>query len=268
MQYKLKTSQFLVSIISKDKTNRQFIWLQILTSALNALRVKLRKYYSLTDISFVYFNAVIFQSRAKLSIFNQPNWSDYEAEYNAESYSRRCRNKFVHEYENKKIRSSFLILTRKRSYSAIDDENDEYEQILQSLNSKRNSNEYDRYISSFLVNFKIPVLQRWGQNENSYPQLSRMMRDTLTVSATDVDVERQFSRSGRIMISLRCRLSLETVYEIMMYKNHLLRKRQELVLWKYAGANVTEEKHQIEEEDSPVLKEWRDKWWENRKKHT
>jgi hypothetical protein len=93
-----------------------------------------------------------------------------------------------------------------------------------------------------------------------------MVRDTLAVPATGAGVERQFSYSGRIMTSLRRRLSPETVYEIMMYKNHLARKRQELMLWKGADANVTEEEHQIEEEDSPVLKEWRDQWWENRKK--
>ena len=62
------------------------------------------------------------------------------------------------------------------------------------------------------------------------------------------------------MTSLRCRLSPETVYEIMMYKNHLARKQQELVLWKDADVNIAEEEHQIEEEDSPVLKEWRDQW--------
>ena len=55
------------------------------------------------------------------------------------------------------------------------------------------------------------------------------MRDTLAVPATDASVERQFSRLGRIMTSLRRRLSPETVYEIMMYKNQLLRKQQELV---------------------------------------
>jgi hypothetical protein len=60
------------------------------------------------------------------------------------------------------------------------------------------------------------------------------------------------------MTSLRRRLSPETIYEIMMYKNHLARNRQELVLWKDAGAIVAEQEHQIEEEEPPVLKEWRD----------
>jgi hypothetical protein len=34
------------------------------------------------------------------------------------------------------------------------------------------------------------------------------------------------------------------------------------------GAIVAEQEHQIEEEEPPLLKEWRDQWWANRKKHT
>jgi hypothetical protein len=94
-----------------------------------------------------------------------------------------------------------------------------------------------------------------------------MVRDTLAVPATGAGVERQFSRSGRIMPSLHHQLSPNTVYEIMMYKNHLARlKRQELKLWKDAGATVAEQEHNIEEAKPPFLKEWKDQWWANRKK--
>ena len=212
--------------------------MKILASTLDALRDKLRKYYSLTDLLFVYPNAIIFNPREKLELFKKPNWSGYGAEYNAESYSCRCRSKFIQDYENNEVGSPSPILPPKRPYSAIDDEDEEWEQVLQSVGSKKNVNEYDRYISSPLVNYKIPVLEWWRQNESDYPQLRLMVRDTLAVPATGVGVERQFSSSGRIMTSLRRRLSPDTVYEIMMYKNHLVRKRQELKLWKDAGATV------------------------------
>ena len=202
------------------------MWLQALTPALNAIRDKLRKYYAVTKLPFVYPNSVIFQPRGKLSLFNQVSWSDYEREYDAESYSRRCRNKFVQEYENGDFSVSFELPSsvRKRPHSAIDDDDDdEYEQILQRLNVTTNSNEYDRYISSPRVNYKIFVLEWWRQNEINYSQLSRMMRGTLAVSAIGAGVERQFSRFERVITSLRHRLNPETVYEIMMYKNHLAR---------------------------------------------
>ena len=66
------------------------------------------------------------------------------------------------------------------------------------------------------------------------------------------------------MTAFRRRLSPEIVYEIMMYKNHLARKRQELRLWKDADATVAKQENQIDEEE-PVLKEWRDQWWANKK---
>ena len=50
------------------------------------------------------------------------------------------------------------------------------------------------------------------------------VRDTLAVPATGAGVERQFSRSGRIVTPLRHRLNPETVHDIMMYKNDLARK--------------------------------------------
>jgi hypothetical protein len=86
-----------------------------------------------------------------------------------------------------------------------------------------------------------------------------MVRDTLAVPATGAGVERQFNSSGRIMTSLRRRLSPDTIKEIMMYKNHLARlKRQELKLWKDAGAMVAEQEHNIEEAVPQFLKEWKD----------
>ncbi|TMC16303.1 MAG: hAT transposon family protein [Chloroflexi bacterium] len=154
---------------------------------------------------------------------------------------------------------------RKRPHSAIDDDDDdEYEQVLQRLDATTNSNEYDRYISSPRVNYKISVLEWWRQNETNYPQLSRMVRDTLAVPATGAGVERQFSRSGRVITSLRHRLNPETVYEIMMYKNHLARTQQELRLFKDGGTIVAEQEYEIDEE--PALKEWKDQWWAKKKK--
>ena len=87
--------------------------MKALASALDALWDKLRKYYSLTEISFVYPNAIIFNPHGKLELFKQPNWDDYGADYNAESYSHRCRSKFVQDYENNEVRSSSPILSLK-----------------------------------------------------------------------------------------------------------------------------------------------------------
>jgi len=44
---------------------------------------------------------------------------------------------------------------------------------------EKTSNEYDRYISSPLVTYAIPVLHWWRQNDSGYPKLSLMVLDML-----------------------------------------------------------------------------------------
>ena len=50
-----------------------------------------------------------------------------------------------------------------------------------------------------------------------------MARDVFAVPATGVGVERQFSKSGRIVIWARALLHPDTVRDIMMYKDYLSR---------------------------------------------
>ena len=51
-----------------------------------------------------------------------------------------------------------------------------------------------------------------------YPKLSKMARDVFAVSATDADVEREFSISERVVTKQRNRLSPTTIRDIMQYK--------------------------------------------------
>ena len=52
-----------------------------------------------------------------------------------------------------------------------------------------------------------------------------MVRDTLGVPATGTGVEREFSCSGRV---------IETVYKIVIHKNYLKGKQDELKMWRGA----------------------------------
>ena len=155
--------------------NEESAWLKALASVLDMLWDKLRKYYSLTDASFVYPNATIFQPRGKLGLFNRSNFSAYGPNYTADAYSRRCRDRFIRDYQNNEIRSPLPTIPRKRPNSAIDNQDDEWEQVLQSIALEKTLNEYDRYISSPLVTYAIPVLDWWHQNDSGYPKLSLMV---------------------------------------------------------------------------------------------
>ena len=120
-------------------------------------------------------------------------------------------------------------------------------------------NEYDHYIQSPRVTYDVDVLDWWRQHADQYPNLSRMVCDTLAVPATDAGVEHQFSLSGRVATSVRSRLSTATVSNIMMYKNFLTRQKRELKDWGCSGMGIGEDTNM--ELESNVLKEWRDQWW-------
>ena len=89
-----------------------------------------------------------------------------------------------------------------------------------------------------------------------------MFRDIMAVPPTGAGVEREFSKSGRVAIWARSRLNAGTISDIMLFKNFLSRKGEELSRWDDAVAvGVADEI--IEETDVP--KKWRRRWWNDSK---
>ena len=171
--------------------------------------------------------------------------------------------------ENRSPIHHLLILQQNEHSAQLNDEDDnEYEDFLISLNPASTTNEYDRYIQAPPINYKIQVLDWWRTNGHQYPQLSRMVRDTLTVPATGAGVERAFSLSGRVVTVIRSQLSPETITDIMMYKNYLSRRKEELKFFGNAAMSLGEEEAELEldPEEAKVLNEWRAGWWNNKKK--
>jgi hypothetical protein len=74
--------------------------------------------------------------------------------------------------------------------------------------------ELDRFLASD-IEYAPDVLTWWHERRNSYPRLSRMAIDYLSIPATSVDVERVFSK-GRILLSHLCsRLSVQSTWALM-----------------------------------------------------
>jgi hypothetical protein len=253
-----------LSTIAEQRVNVQHQWLTALAPALRALNAKLRKYYNKTAKACVYPNGVIFQPRGKLSLFKTYSWEEGDID----KYSQACRDKYISEYEGI---SPFDVAppnaSLKRNFSQVDDDN-EYEEFLSTLNPNSTTNEYDRYIQSLPINFRIAVLEWWRLNGHQYPQLSLMVRDTLAVPATGAGVERAFSLSGRVVTVIRTQLSPETIRDIMLYKNHLARCKQDLKIFGNAAMSLGEEEIELEldPEDGKILSEWRNGWWNKQKK--
>src|SRR5579859_61768 len=149
-----------LSTIAEQRVNVQHQWLTVLAPAWRALNAKLRKYYNKTAKACVYPNGVIFQPRGKLSLFKTYSWEEGDID----KYSQACRDKYVSEYEGI---SPFDVVppnaSLKRNFSQVDDDN-EYEEFLSALNPNSTTNEYDCYIQSLPINFRIAVLEWWRLN--------------------------------------------------------------------------------------------------------
>jgi len=79
--------------------------------------------------------------------------------------------------------------------------------------------EFNRYIAAS-VDDNIDALQWWALNESKYSQTAAVARQYLSVPATSVLSERQFSAAGRLVPKLRSRLDPERVDTlIFLYEN-------------------------------------------------
>ena len=65
------------------------------------------------------------------------------------------------------------------------------------------------------------ALAYWKVHHTSFPDLTKMVRNTLAVPASGCSVERMFSVSARVATWQRSRLRDSTIADIMMYKASL-----------------------------------------------
>jgi len=240
-------------------------WIRELLPAFQAMRAKLTKYYDKTATPFVYGDGMILDPRLKLYLTKQSQWSGGdEGEYSTAGYSAACRKRYCERYEKLPTGLAPSITpttSQKRPHSAIDD--DDFEQMVNSLPADGTTNEYDTYIAAPRVSDKRPLLDIWQTySATSFPHLGFMARDVFAVPATGAGVEREFSRSGKVETKLRAQLDPVTTAETMMYVDMLKRKNRaigkaEIVIDGGKGQTETPE-------DEPPA-EWRNDWFKFRK---
>ena len=234
-------------------------WIEELEPAFVVMRAKLTKYYTDTSKSSVYGDEMILDPRLKLHLIKQPEWSDeQQGEFSDEKYSAACRKRYVEHYQ-KFTHSSHNPSTasKKRINTTMND--DDFEQMLISLSSDSQVNEYDAYIKASRTKERVNVLDIWrilGKTE--YFNLAMMIRDVFAVSATGAGVERQFSKSGKVKTKLRARIDPNTTSEFMMYTDLLKRKRRSLTINHVA---MSIEECEVDLNDEEPSAEWRQNWF-------
>ena len=70
------------------------------------------------------------------------------------------------------------------------------------------------------------ILKWWKERATTFPILSRIAKDILSVPATSVPAENTFSRSGRVVSPSRCRLAPETIEALMVWGDWLKKRLQ------------------------------------------
>ena len=226
------------------------------------MRAKLTKYYPGTFKSFVYDDEMILDPRLKLHLIKRPEWSDEQkGEFSDEAYSTACRKRYVKQYQ-KSVHTAHNLSTtsKKRVNTAMND--DDFEKMLISLPVDSQVNQYDAYINASRIKEPGNVLDIWRiWAKTKYPDLAMMMRDVFAVSATEAEVERQFSKSGKVKTKLRARIEPTTTSESMMYTDLLKRKKRPLTM-NHVMMGIEECEIDLNDEEPPV--KWRQDWFRSR----
>ena len=114
--------------------------------AVEDIETILRKYYERTSFPTIYGDAMILNTRIKLTIFQEESWEDTEVD----EYSNGCRKRFMDQFNEPhpvihSMNNMNVVIPMKRTLH----EDPEYEQHRQSCLNRciqRHKNDCDRYI--------------------------------------------------------------------------------------------------------------------------
>lgn len=172
-------------------------------TSINQAWAVLNKYYALTDETPAYRAAVILHPQFKMGYFKKtwafkPSWIA-----GAEQAVRTLWKEYKDTYQPTVTVTSSK---RKREQSEIDrflDFDDE---------DQAAGDELDRYLSMPREKNSNPI-QWWRTHRESYPVLSRLAFDLLSVPAMSSECERVFSKAGRVATDDRNRITAATLQE-------------------------------------------------------
>lgn len=126
-------------------------------------------------------------------------------------------------------RSLFHYVTprKKRNQGSIEEELEEYKVCCTLFKNKHHCLTSHKQKEANKLVFSetgiVNPLSWWRENSQSYPRLSKVARDYLTIPASSASSERVFSSSGKILSDLRTSLKADTLAGLtFMYTNKKL----------------------------------------------
>ena len=141
---------------------------------------------------------------------------------------QNCRERYINQYEPIEM-STQTLGKHPRDDSEDEDDPNNYRMFLNRQNrAAAITNEFDNYISAPPPDKTIQTLSYWKIKSIDWPHLGLMARDTFAIPATGAEVERIFSKGGRVASWSRARLQAATIRETMFYKDFLVRNGKPL----------------------------------------
>ena len=167
------------------------------------------KHYNKTN--WIYCVSLILDPRQKLEAFDATSWG--------KDLKDSSHKKFLEILKKEYCISNTTESSIESQQSTTNDvEENEFAVDFQLIYLKQNQQdvtsweaEVDKYFNSPRCHVNTNILKLWKDNEVSYPCLSKMARDILSIMATSVPVERLFSSAALIMTDNRASLSDESL---------------------------------------------------------
>ena len=169
----------------------------------NAGWAKLDKYYSLTDRSPVYIAALVLSLQWKWDYIDN-NWpSDWRAP---------CRKQML-DFWNKEYKSTAVTVPTHTSELAKEVKNSFHKWALQKKGTCQDQDEYTKYLLAPILPEVTDARSWWLEptQRKSYPALSTMALDVLSIPAMLAEPERLFSGAKITITDRRNRIGIESI---------------------------------------------------------
>jgi hypothetical protein len=173
---------------------------------------KLKKYYTLTDVSPVYRAAILLHPAHKWEYFEEkwarhPRWIK-DAKMVVKELWQLYKQKFA---------KDTLLEDRDGSPGLS-----EFDNFLRLTGKRRLADEYDRYCALPPDDTVKNPLKWWRDHEKAYPSLSRLAFDLLSTPGMSSECERVFSQAKKLITDERNRFKADIVEAEECTKNWVL----------------------------------------------
>jgi hypothetical protein len=174
---------------------------------------KLDKYYSLTDRSPVYIAALVLSPQWKWDYIDN-NWP--------EEWRPDCRKRML-DFWTTEYKSTAIIVPTQVSESANQVKNSFQKWAQQKRGSSLDQDEYSKYLLAPVIPEVTDPRAWWLEptQRKTYPNLSKMALDILSIPSMSAEPERLFSGAGITITDRRNRLGIESIQAIECLKSWL-----------------------------------------------